>query len=154
MQTLRKYQRLISAVMASLFLTLMLPQPAALAGMVGTADVLAAEQTPMSDNWFQGTADAVRQSMHHFLGHEWDYALILSGDQLYQMDYNFMLDQHEKANADISIATIPVNAKEATSFGILKSDEKNEITSFINDICSAVVCSNSSSFHVLISCIT
>ena len=94
-------------------------------------DVLAAEQTPMSDNWFQGTADAVRQSMHHFLGHEWDYALILSGDQLYQMDYNFMLEQHENAQADISIATIPVNAKEATSFGILKSDENNEITSFI-----------------------
>ena len=94
-------------------------------------DVLAAEQTPMSDTWFQGTADAVRQSMHHFLGHDWDYALILSGDQLYQMDYNYMLDQHEKANADISIATIPVNAKEATSFGILKSDDHNEITSFI-----------------------
>ena len=94
-------------------------------------DVLAAEQTPMSDTWFQGTADAVRQSMHHFLGHEWDYALILSGDQLYQMDYNLMLSQHEEAKAEISIATIPVNAKEATSFGILKSDDKNEITSFI-----------------------
>lgn len=94
-------------------------------------DVLAAEQTPMSGSWFQGTADAVRQSMHHFLGHEWDYALILSGDQLYQMDYNFMLDQHEQSNAAISIATIPVNAKEATSFGILKSDDHNEITSFI-----------------------
>ncbi len=94
-------------------------------------DVLAAEQTPMSESWFQGTADAVRQSMHHFLGHDWDYALILSGDQLYQMDYNFMLDQHEQAKAEISIATIPVTAKEATSFGILKSDENNEITSFI-----------------------
>jgi glucose-1-phosphate adenylyltransferase len=94
-------------------------------------DVLAAEQTPMSESWFQGTADAVRQSMHHFLGHEWDYALILSGDQLYQMDYNFMIEQHEEAKADISIATIPVAANEATSFGILKSDDKNEITSFI-----------------------
>ena len=94
-------------------------------------DVLAAEQTPMSESWFQGTADAVRQSMHHFLGHEWDYALILSGDQLYQMDYNFMIEQHEEAKADISIATIPVTAKEATSFGILKSDDKNVITSFI-----------------------
>lgn len=94
-------------------------------------DVLAAEQTPMSESWFQGTADAVRQSMHHFLGHEWDYALILSGDQLYQMDYNYMIEQHESAKAEISIATIPVNEKEATSFGILKSDEKNEITSFI-----------------------
>lgn len=94
-------------------------------------DVLAAEQTPMSDTWFQGTADAVRQSMHHFLRHDFEYALILSGDQLYQMDYNLMVDQHINSKAKISIATIPVNAKEATSFGILKSDEKNKITSFI-----------------------
>ncbi len=94
-------------------------------------DVLAAEQTPMSDTWFQGTADAVRQSMHHFLRHDFDYALILSGDQLYQMDYNFMVEQHVKSEAKISIATIPVDAKDATSFGIMKSDENNEVTSFI-----------------------
>ncbi len=94
-------------------------------------DVLAAEQTPMSDTWFQGTADAVRQSMHHFLRHDFEYALILSGDQLYQMDYNLMVEQHVKTGAKISIATIPVNAKDATSFGILKSDDKNEVTSFI-----------------------
>src|SRR5210317_1714339 len=94
-------------------------------------DVLAAEQTPMSDTWFQGTADAVRQSMHHFLRHEFDYALILSGDQLYQMDYNLMVEQHVKSKAEISIATIPVNGKDATSFGILKSDDKNVVTSFI-----------------------
>ena len=94
-------------------------------------DVLAAEQTPMSDTWFQGTADAVRQSMHHFLRHEFDYALILSGDQLYQMDYNYMVEQHVDNGADISIATIPVTDREATSFGILKSDDNNVITSFI-----------------------
>lgn len=94
-------------------------------------DVLAAEQTPMSDTWFQGTADAVRQSMHHFLRHDFDYALILSGDQLYQMDYNLMVEKHVENDAKISIATIPVNAKDATSFGILKADEKNEVTSFI-----------------------
>ena len=94
-------------------------------------DVLAAEQTPMSDTWFQDTADAVRQSMHHFLRHDFEYALILSGDQLYQMDYNLMVEQHVKSEAKISIATIPVNAKDATSFGILKSDENNEVTSFI-----------------------
>ncbi|MGB5322244.1 glucose-1-phosphate adenylyltransferase [Lutimonas sp.] len=94
-------------------------------------DVLAAEQTPMSDTWFQGTADAVRQSMHHFLRHDFEYALILSGDQLYQMDYNLMLEQHIKSEAKISIATIPVDAKDATSFGIMKSDENNEVTSFI-----------------------
>jgi len=94
-------------------------------------DVLAAEQTMKSQTWFQGTADAVRQSMHHFLNHNFKYALILSGDQLYQMDYNLMIQEHIKNKAKISIATIPVNAKEATSFGILKANEKNVITSFI-----------------------
>lgn len=82
-------------------------------------DVLAAEQTPGNNSWFQGTADAVRQSMHHFMDHDWDYALILSGDQLYQMDFNEMVKQHEERNAEISIATQPVNAKDATGFGIL-----------------------------------
>lgn len=94
-------------------------------------DVLAAEQTPGNSNWFQGTADAVRQSMHHFLGHEWDYALILSGDQLYQMDFTEMVQQHEKSNAEISIATQPVTEKDATGFGILKTNPDNTIQSFI-----------------------
>ena len=94
-------------------------------------DVLAAEQTISSGEWFQGTADAVRQSMHHFLSNDFEYALILSGDQLYQMDYNLMLKEHVKSKAKISIATIPVNAKEASSFGILKANDKNVITSFI-----------------------
>jgi len=94
-------------------------------------DVLAAEQTPGNSKWFQGTADAVRQSMHHFLRHEFDYALILSGDQLYQMDYDEMLQKHINNNAKISIATIPVNGKDATSFGILKTNAENDITSFI-----------------------
>ena len=94
-------------------------------------DVLAAEQTPGNKGWFQGTADAVRQSMHHFLRHDFEYALILSGDQLYQMDYDKMIEAHEKSKAAISIATIPVNAKDATSFGILKANDENVITSFI-----------------------
>lgn len=94
-------------------------------------DVLAAEQTISSRDWFQGTADAVRQSMHHFLRHDFEYALILSGDQLYQMDFNEMIENHKKNKAKISIATYPVNAKDATSFGILKTDNKNVITSFI-----------------------
>jgi glucose-1-phosphate adenylyltransferase len=94
-------------------------------------DVLAAEQTISNNKWFQGTADAVRQSMHHFLSHDFEYALILSGDQLYQMDYTKMLDAHVAAGAKISIATLPVNEKDATSFGILKTDKKNVITSFI-----------------------
>ena len=94
-------------------------------------DVLAAEQTISSDKWFQGTADAVRQSMHHFLSNDFDYALILSGDQLYQMDFNDMIEKHVKSKAKISIATYPVNAKDATEFGLLKTDDNNKITSFI-----------------------
>ncbi|TXG37226.1 glucose-1-phosphate adenylyltransferase [Seonamhaeicola maritimus] len=94
-------------------------------------DVLAAEQTPGNKTWFQGTADAVRQCMPHFLGNDFEYALILSGDQLYQMDYDKMIEAHEEAGAEISIATIPVNAKDATGFGILKADNENVITSFI-----------------------
>jgi glucose-1-phosphate adenylyltransferase len=94
-------------------------------------DVLAAEQTMQSDKWFQGTADAVRQSMHHFLAHDFEYALILSGDQLYQMDFNDMIKKHVESDAEISIATYPVNAKDATSFGLLKTNDENVITSFI-----------------------
>ena len=94
-------------------------------------DVLAAEQTIHSDKWFQGTADAVRQSMHHFLANDFEYALILSGDQLYQMDFNDMIQKHRESGAEISVATYPVNAKDATSFGLLRTDNENIITSFI-----------------------
>lgn len=94
-------------------------------------DILAAEQTPKNKGWFQGTADAVRQSLHHFKGYESDYIMILSGDQLYQMDFNEMLEAHIAADAKISIASLPVNAKDATSFGILKTAEDNTISSFI-----------------------
>lgn len=94
-------------------------------------DILAAEQTPENPRWFQGTADAVRQCMHHIVNHEFDYMLILSGDQLYQMDFKAMINDHINKNADISIATIPVNAKDATGFGILKTDDESFISSFI-----------------------
>lgn len=94
-------------------------------------DILAAEQTPQNTNWFQGTADAVRKCMQHFLDHDFEYALILSGDQLYDMDFNEMLDQHIKNDAGISIATLPVNAKDASGFGILKTNNEQRITSFI-----------------------
>ncbi len=94
-------------------------------------DILAAEQTPDNPTWFQGTADAVRQCMNHFLNHDFDYALILSGDQLYHMNFNKMIEAHEKSGATISIATLPVTAKEAPEFGILKTDSENLITSFI-----------------------
>lgn len=94
-------------------------------------DILAAEQTPDNPTWFQGTADAVRQCMQYFLNHDFKYALILSGDQLYQMNFNEMIQAHIKSNADISIATLPVSAKEAPEFGILKTNNENVITSFI-----------------------
>src|SRR6187402_3081894 len=90
-------------------------------------DILAAEQTPENPTWFQGTADAVRQCMHHIVNHEFDYILILSGDQLYQMDFKEMLKAHIDKGAEISIATIPVTAKDATDFGILKTDEDSFI---------------------------
>lgn len=94
-------------------------------------DILAAEQTPDNPSWYQGTADAVRQSLRHLNQHECEYVLILSGDQLYQMDFQKMLQNHKDSGADISIATIPVPAREASDFGILKADENNLITSFI-----------------------
>lgn len=94
-------------------------------------DIMAAEQTPDNKTWFQGTADAVRQSMHHVLNHEFEYALILSGDQLYQMDFDDMLTEHINKKAEISVATLPVTPEEATQFGILKTDDQNFISSFI-----------------------
>lgn len=97
----------------------------------GFVDILAAEQTPDSLGWFQGTADAVRQSLKHIGNNDFDYLLILSGDQLYQMDFGDMLAAHIAKGADISIATIPVAEREASEFGILKADKENYITSFI-----------------------
>ncbi len=97
----------------------------------GFVDIMAAEQTPDNPQWFQGTADAVRQCLRHLENNDFDHVLILSGDQLYQMDFGSMFRTHEKNGADITIATIPVTEKEATEFGILKSDEEHKITSFI-----------------------
>lgn len=93
-------------------------------------DILAAEQTPDNPAWFQGTADAVRQGLRHIAPFDSEYILILSGDQLYQIDFQDMLLNHKEQGADISIATIPVNAKEASDFGIMKT-EGHLITSFI-----------------------
>jgi len=97
----------------------------------GFVDIVAAEQTPDNSGWFQGTADAVRQSLRHMVSYDADYVLILSGDQLYQMDFVEMIDNHIAKGADISIATIPVGDREAPEFGILKSNEEHSITSFI-----------------------
>jgi glucose-1-phosphate adenylyltransferase len=93
-------------------------------------DILAAEQTPDNFTWFQGTADAVRQGLRHVRPFPCDYVLILSGDQLYQLDFIAMLNEHREKNADITIATIPVTDREAPEFGILKTNE-GYISSFI-----------------------
>ena len=94
-------------------------------------DILAAEQTPDNPTWFQGTADAVRQSLRHIEPFASDYILILSGDQLYQMDFREMINNHIEKKADISIATIPVGDREAPEFGILKKTDDGLISSFI-----------------------
>jgi len=94
-------------------------------------DILAAEQTPDNPAWYQGTADAVRQSLRHIGPFDSEYILILSGDQLYQMDFQAMLDNHKNLGADITVATIPVNDRDAPDFGIMKKDENGYITAFI-----------------------
>ena len=94
-------------------------------------DILAAEQTPDNPTWYQGTADAVRQGLRHIKTFPSEYVLILSGDQLYQMDFMQMVNNHIDSGADISIATIPVVEREAPDFGILKKNDDGFITSFI-----------------------
>jgi glucose-1-phosphate adenylyltransferase len=95
----------------------------------GFVDILAAEQTPDNANWFQGTADAVRQSIKHFAPYESSYILILSGDQLYQMDFREMRNFHVSSGAEITVAAIPVSAEAAPSFGIMKVED-NRVTTF------------------------
>jgi glucose-1-phosphate adenylyltransferase len=92
--------------------------------------VLAAEQTEESPDWFQGTADAVRQSMEHLRQHHSRDVLILSGDQLYQMDYRRMLETHRRHVADATVAVTPVGAEQAVGFGILKVNRQGRITHF------------------------
>ena len=97
----------------------------------GFVDILAAEQTRDNLDWFQGTADAVRQSMSRLRKVDHDYVLILSGDQLYNMDLEEILENHKKSEADLTIATIPVVEKDATSFGIMKTVADGSIESFV-----------------------
>ncbi len=94
-------------------------------------DILAAEQTPDNPTWYQGTADAVRQVLHHIERFPFKYLLILSGDQLYQMDFRAMIENHVEKNADISIATIPVGEREAPEFGIMKVAPDGVIPTFV-----------------------
>jgi glucose-1-phosphate adenylyltransferase len=97
----------------------------------GFVEILAAEQTYADNSWYQGTADAVRKNLIHFMNHEWDYLLILSGDQLYRMDFRLIIEQHAETNADITVATIPVGPGEAQSLGIMQIDAERRITRFV-----------------------
>ncbi len=97
----------------------------------GFVEILAAEQTYTDTSWYQGTADAVRKNMIHFMNHDWDYLLILSGDQLYRMDFRHIVDQHTETGADITIATIPVNRDAAQSLGIMHISEDRRIVRFV-----------------------
>jgi glucose-1-phosphate adenylyltransferase len=97
----------------------------------GFVEILAAEQTYADTSWYQGTADAVRKNMIHFMNHEWDYLLILSGDQLYRMDFRRIIDQHAETGADITVATIPVSRHETEALGIMQIDAERRITRFV-----------------------
>jgi glucose-1-phosphate adenylyltransferase len=96
----------------------------------GFVEIIAAEQTPESPQWFQGTADAVRQVLPHIRDWGIDTLLILSGDHLYRMDYRDFLAQHYEANADVTVSVIPCEAQSASEFGLLKTDETGRIVEF------------------------
>jgi glucose-1-phosphate adenylyltransferase len=97
----------------------------------GFVEVLAAQQTPEGERWYQGTADAVRKNLRYFLEGDHQYFLILSGDQLYRMDFRQVMSQHLNSGADLTIATLPVNAQDATSLGIMKADASGRIHEFV-----------------------
>src|ERR1700729_4236801 len=85
-------------------------------------EILAAQQTPEGSRWYQGTADAVRQNLRYFLERPYEYYLILSGDQLYRMDYGDLLQAHLQNGADVTLGTTPVDRAAASGFGIMHSD--------------------------------
>ncbi len=97
----------------------------------GFVEILAAEQTYSDASWYQGTADAVRKNLVHLLNHDFEFVLILSGDQLYRMDFRRMLTQHISTGAELTIATIPVRKREAEALGIMQMDEEFRITRFV-----------------------
>ncbi|HET6409779.1 MAG TPA: glucose-1-phosphate adenylyltransferase [Chthoniobacteraceae bacterium] len=94
-------------------------------------EILAAQQTPTDTNWYQGTADAVRQNLRDFVQYPYDYYVILSGDQLYRMDYGEVLQQHIDTKSDLTIATLPVTREQAPDFGIMHTDDQRKITRFV-----------------------
>ncbi|MEO7672479.1 MAG: glucose-1-phosphate adenylyltransferase [Pyrinomonadaceae bacterium] len=96
----------------------------------GFVEVLAAEQTKDNPDWFQGTADAVRQMLPHLRDWRVDTLLILSGDHLYRMDYRKFLARHFDTNADLTISVVPCRAEEAEEFGLLKTNGEGAIVEF------------------------
>jgi glucose-1-phosphate adenylyltransferase len=98
----------------------------------GFVDILSAEQTDQSDTWYQGTADSVRQNMHHFQGsREDDLYLILSGDQLYRMDLEDVVREHDASGADVTITAKPLGLDEAEGLGLMRINDKLEVTEFV-----------------------
>ena len=97
----------------------------------GFVEILAAEQTPTSDTWYQGTADAVRKNLNHLLNNDFEHLLILSGDQLYRMDFREIIASHIEKEAEVTVATIPVDRERAAGFGIMHNDETGRITRFV-----------------------
>ena len=97
----------------------------------GFVEILAAEQTPQSDTWYQGTADAVRKNILHFHDQNPKYYIILSGDQLYRMDFREMLKVHQESGAELTIAAKPITRTQATGLGIMGTDDSGQITSFL-----------------------
>lgn len=97
----------------------------------GFVEILAAEQTSTDTTWYQGTADAVRKNLIHLFNHDWDYVLILSGDQLYRMDFRKIMHQHVEVAADLSIATIPVLRESAQALGIMQINKERRIVRFV-----------------------
>ena len=97
----------------------------------GTVDILSAEQTEKGDSWYQGTADAVRQNIHHFSGEDYDYVMILSGDQLYRMDYSEMLEQHIKSDSDVTVAAIPIPSDQVSGLGLMRVEDDLRINEFV-----------------------
>ncbi|MFN6340482.1 MAG: glucose-1-phosphate adenylyltransferase [Cyanobacteriota bacterium] len=96
----------------------------------GFVEVLAAQQTPTSPSWFQGTADAVRQNQELFESWDVDQLLILSGDQLYRMDYEAFVEAHRSSGAALSVAALPVDEEAARGFGLMRADPDGRIREF------------------------
>jgi glucose-1-phosphate adenylyltransferase len=97
----------------------------------GFVEILAAQQTFTNNSWYEGTADAVRKNLGHFLNHDFDYLIILSGDQLYRMDFRDVITQHALTGAEITVATMPVGRTEAKSLGLLQINDENRVLRFV-----------------------